>query len=320
MPNKFSFVSRTPLPIVDDHRRVYAVCAGVPKNNAGWDSLQMRAATLLEASRHALVFNEKNRKSRRGKFSAINVGISHGGGQTHPMVLSQEPKNAPILKELMADKAFHRISGFSAGAFASWAPRLYRYQNGCVTKLIENDQQLRRDNTHPYPDDEELRRNWPKTPWASAALNFGPQTVCFRHADYNNLAFGWCAITALGSYDYKKGGHLVLWDLKLVIEFPPGSMILIPSSAIRHSNTRIQAGEQRYSFTQYSAGGLFRWLENSFKTVEDHRSTLGPEQTACLLDDLSNQLEFGLSLFSTVEELEKARNISITVPPPKQSP
>ncbi|KDR84207.1 hypothetical protein GALMADRAFT_55215 [Galerina marginata CBS 339.88] len=233
------------------------------------------------------------------------------------MVLSQHPKNVPIVEELMADEAFHRISGFSAGAFASWAPRLYRYQNECVTKLIEKDQQLRRENKHPDPDKEELRRNWPKTPWASAALNFGPQTVCFRHADYNNLAFGWCAITALGSYDYKAGGHLVLWDLKLVIEFPPGSTILIPSSAIRHSNTRIQAGERRYSVTQYSAGGLFRWLENDFKTVIDHRSTLQPEQTSSLLDRLSNQLELGLSLFSTVEELELARNISISVNPPK---
>ncbi|KDR65536.1 hypothetical protein GALMADRAFT_17261, partial [Galerina marginata CBS 339.88] len=62
--------AQAPIPIVDGRRRVYGVCAGVPKNDAGWDSLQMRAATLLENSRHALKFSEKNRKSRRGKFSA----------------------------------------------------------------------------------------------------------------------------------------------------------------------------------------------------------------------------------------------------------
>lgn len=38
-----------------------------------------------------------------------------------------------------------------------------------------------------------------------------------------------CAITTLSDYDPKAGGHLVLWDLKLVIEFPPGSTILILS-------------------------------------------------------------------------------------------
>ncbi|KDR84206.1 hypothetical protein GALMADRAFT_43166, partial [Galerina marginata CBS 339.88] len=59
-----------PIPIVDEQRRIYGVCAGVPKNDAGWDSLQMRAASLLEASRPTLKFKEKDRKSRRGKFSA----------------------------------------------------------------------------------------------------------------------------------------------------------------------------------------------------------------------------------------------------------
>ena len=49
------------------------------------------------------------------------------------------------------------------------------------------------------------------------------------HTDPGNLLFGWCAITTLGNFDPTLGGHLVLWDLKLVIEFPLGSTILIPS-------------------------------------------------------------------------------------------
>jgi hypothetical protein len=61
-------------------------------------------------------------------------------------------------------------------------------------------------------------------------FNFGPQTVTFDHRDSGNLAFGWCAITAFGNFDPTCGGHLVLWDMKLVIEFPPGSTILIPSA------------------------------------------------------------------------------------------
>ena len=164
---------------------------------------------------------------------------------------------------------------------------------------------MRREGSHPSPSTEPLRRNWPNTPWASTALNFGPQTVCCKHADYGNLAFGWCCITALGDYDYTQGGHLVLWDLKLVVEFPPGSTILIPSSAVHHSNTRIQPSERRYSFTQYTAGGLFRWRDNYFQTVEKHRSSLTTEDGAALLIKLSSQLEFGLSLYSTVSELEE---------------
>ncbi|KAJ7583710.1 hypothetical protein C8J56DRAFT_893383 [Mycena floridula] len=56
--------------------------------------------------------------------------------------------------------------------------------------------------------------------------------------------------------------HFVLWDLGLVIEFPPGSSILLMSATLEHSNTLIQPGETRCSLVQYSATGLFRWVEN----------------------------------------------------------
>jgi hypothetical protein len=100
-------------------------------------------------------------------------------------------------------------------------------------------------------------------------FNFGPQTITFDHRDFANLAFGWCAITAIGKFDPKRGGHLILWDMKLVIEFPPGATILIPSAILRHSNVSLQPGEIRMSFTQYSAGGLFRWVDQGFRTAAD---------------------------------------------------
>jgi len=54
------------------------------------------------------------------------------------------------------------------------------------------------------------------------------------------------------------GGHLGLWDLGIVVEFPPNSTILIPSSLIVHSNTPIQSDKVRYSIVQYATGHLFR--------------------------------------------------------------
>jgi hypothetical protein len=122
--------------------------------------------------------------------------------------------------------------------------------------------------------------------------------------DHQNLWFSWCAITALGSFDYKKGGHLILWDLKLVIQFPPGSTTLIPSSVLQHSNVAIQDGETRYSVTQFSAGGLFRWRDNGFKSVRDHLGGMEKEQQAAALEELSEQFAFGLSQFSTLDEVK----------------
>ncbi len=80
--------------------------------------------------------------------------------------------------------------------------------------------------------DISLVMNWTSCIFAAVTFNFSPQTCTFRHTDSANLPFGWCAITALGRFDPRFGGHLVLWDLKLVLDFPPGSTILIPSAIL----------------------------------------------------------------------------------------
>ena len=152
--------------------------------------------------------------------------------------------------------------------------------------------------------DDTLTHNFENSVFAGCAFNFGPQTVCYRHCDHANLPFDWCAITALGNYDYKKGGHLVLWDLGLVIEFPPGSTIFVPSASLDHSNTTIQKGERRYSFTQYTAGGTFRWVDYGFRKADEYFASLSEEKQQVLAEEGHDRLAFGLSLFSTIDELQ----------------
>ncbi|TFK57988.1 hypothetical protein BDN72DRAFT_741194, partial [Pluteus cervinus] len=53
----------------------------------------------------------------------------------------------------------------------------------------------------------------------------------------------------------------------LVVRFPPGSTIVIPSSTIEHGNTPIAANEERASITQFCAGGLIRWVNHGFQKV-----------------------------------------------------
>jgi hypothetical protein len=81
-----------------------------------------------------------------------------------------------------------------------------------------------------------------------------------------------CAITAAGKFDHTKGGHLILPDLKIIIEFPSGCTLLLPSAILRHGNTPVRTGETRYSVTQYSAGGIFRWLEYGNRTEGELRA------------------------------------------------
>ena len=105
----------------------------------------------------------------------------------------------------------------------------------------------------------DVRRHFPDHPLASTTFNFGPRTITFPHKDLKNLSWGLCSVTSLGSYDPKKGGHLVLWDLGIAVEFPPYSTILLPSAIILHSNTSIGEDETRMTITQYSSAGLFAW-------------------------------------------------------------
>ncbi|TFK47340.1 hypothetical protein OE88DRAFT_1611362, partial [Heliocybe sulcata] len=79
-----------------------------------------------------------------------------------------------------------------------------------------------------------------------------------EHTDHLNFPFLWCCITALGPFDHRAEGQLVLWDLNLVIDFPAGSTIFISSALLCYSNLAIQLHERRYSFMQWSVGVLFQ--------------------------------------------------------------
>lgn len=149
----------------------------------------------------------------------------------------------------------------------------------------------------------QLRRIFP-TVFTCSTFNFGPNTISYRHTDPGNLPFGWCAITALGPFNYKLGGHLVLWDLKLVIEFPPGSTILIPSAVLNHSNTLVKRGERRYSFTQYTAGGLFRWVDHGFQKEEGYWGGLSAKEKLEEERVKKGRWAMGLRLFSTIDDLK----------------
>jgi hypothetical protein len=100
------------------------------------------------------------------------------------------------------------------------------------------------------------------------------------------------------------GGHLILWDLKLVIESPPGSTIIIPSGALRHSNIAIRTGESRYSFTQYTAGGLFRWVDHGYQTEKSYKKGWSKKRKQAEEEVNKQRWVQGVGMFSTLDELK----------------
>lgn len=146
-------------------------------------------------------------------------------------------------------------------------------------------------------------------------INFGPQTVTFPHTDMMNLSYGWCSITALGKFQHNTGGQLALWNLKLLIPFPAGSTIFIPSAIIKHSNCLISNEEKRYSLTQFCSADLFRWAENGGQNDTDVMKSIKEEQNEeqkqkLLLqrqNDKKTRWETGICKYSTIEEIKTVK-------------
>ncbi|KAJ7304692.1 hypothetical protein DFH08DRAFT_825446 [Mycena albidolilacea] len=136
----------------------------------------------------------------------------------------------------------------------------------------------------------------------ASTFNFGTNVWTFKHCDVCNLPFGLCAVQSLGNFDAQAGGHLMLWDLKLVVEFPAGALILLPLATIAHSNIPVQEGDERVSFTQFTAGGLFRFVDAGLRTQAELAAE-DPGEYERLRERQESRWAEGLNLFSTVEEL-----------------
>ncbi|PBK65758.1 hypothetical protein ARMSODRAFT_1022189 [Armillaria solidipes] len=63
--------------------------------------------------------------------------------------------------------------------------------------------------------------------------------------------------------------------------------------------------EHRYSFTQYSVGGLFYWVDYGYQTSEDYWGGLSKGETAEVKKQKQDQWTMGLQMFSKLEELRK---------------
>ncbi|KAJ7914350.1 hypothetical protein B0H13DRAFT_2325383 [Mycena leptocephala] len=279
------------IPIIDSNGRIIAVLGGMPRDVVGWERITGEAATLLDTRVKQGSFNDEQIYHRRAQepYPSISRGISHGGGQTEPGELCNNPSNTRLTDELLQQECFQRLAGFANCLFATFAPVLFAFYQVQMAMIAE---------WRPR-----LRWNFARSVFAACTFNFGPHAITVPHLDFGNLAWGWCAITALGTFDPDVGGHLILWDLKLVIRFPPGSTILIPSAIIRHSNVPVGLHERRFSFTQYTAGGLFRWIRNGFKTDEAFQESATPTEKATRRAEDLGRWEAGVAMYRTVDTL-----------------
>ncbi|KAI0039143.1 hypothetical protein FA95DRAFT_1456579, partial [Auriscalpium vulgare] len=241
--------------IYDSGDRVLIQLAGRPPNDASWAGEATELSEFFSDVGEKCDFKTGQVRHTRGQYPIMRAGFSFGGGPKEPYNVKQATVTQGRQRNrLLQHRGLRRFAEFQSSALSLHRPKLFLHVDDVVAGAMAQD--------------ASLTKAFEGSVFPTATFNFGPQAQTKPHRDNKNIPYGWCAITALGNFDHAKGGHLILWELKLVIEFPPGSTILIPSAILTHSNTPIQDGETRQSFTQYCAGDLVRWQAYGYRTEE----------------------------------------------------
>ncbi|KAJ7033052.1 hypothetical protein C8F04DRAFT_1261393 [Mycena alexandri] len=268
---------RDPKLIVDAEGRIIAVLLGQP-DDPEWEDVIQRASKALERARRSAVRHGLWRPGdshRRGRHVSFGGGASFGGGQRRPGNLRQNRHTRRILLKLLRNRYIRRIMGFQSCLFEHHLDLIHLFDNSI------------------FP---------------AATFNCGPDAVTFDHCDFLNLPHGLCPVTAGGHFDHKLGGHIYLKQLRLVIQFPSGATIAIPSGCVDHGNTPIQPGETRHSITQYAAGGLFRWAGYGYHSAKALSATEEGRKVKAAADgEPGARWEWAMGLFSKLNKLDADR-------------
>ncbi|KAJ8580999.1 hypothetical protein M405DRAFT_847310 [Rhizopogon salebrosus TDB-379] len=131
--------------------------------------------------------------------------VSHGGGRQAPGKISNSARNTTELDELLASIAIERLAGFANGM------SVVRRYSGTKRRCDRRSAQLCTESLQNLLDD------LPDEYSPAAMFNFGPHTVTYEHTDSEHFASVMCSITALGEYNAVTGGHLILFDVDVII-------------------------------------------------------------------------------------------------------
>ncbi|KAJ7653364.1 hypothetical protein DFH06DRAFT_994472, partial [Mycena polygramma] len=179
---------------------------------------------------------------------------------------------------------------FSIAIHHSFAPRLYNYTEHATDLIFKYDPNLRREFEGIFP---------------AAEFDLGELGSAPRLQD-RDLLQGWRAVTALGTYNSRHGGDIVLWDEGWIIRFPPGFTILFPAALMRYSFVDVLPGEKQYTFSQYTPAGLHRYITNGYRSDGHFERSASKLEMETRNSALRRRLETGVQQYSTLDEFINA--------------
>ncbi|KAF8171268.1 hypothetical protein BJ912DRAFT_120864 [Pholiota molesta] len=278
---------RKSMVAVDSQKRICMAFVGHPGDAAYLKSCDT-VYDLMQQAKSKSNLAKCTKRHTRGRFTVLNAGVVHGKGTSYPMNRNNKEYNN-LVAELLANSHLQRIASFASTSFAAYSKNLFSYYKEKLDSLFSN-----------MPG---LKRIFLPT---SACIQVPPSTLVpmFRRSNVatsRTARLGGVPFQALGNFDPTKGGHLILWEARLVVEFPPGSLILIPSATITHSNTPVAAGDSRASFTQYAPGDLFRYVDYGFR-LEKELKDEDPEHFERVMKERPDNWRAGLDLLQKVKD------------------
>ncbi|KAK7052787.1 hypothetical protein R3P38DRAFT_2502653 [Favolaschia claudopus] len=204
------------------------------------------------------------------------------------------------------------VRHFSLGFIGILIAVLGIFKHFCPTAydtLNEDKEDMLRHNPNAYfPNEASI--------FSAATMELGGPHLNLRdhRGDLRDLeAAGWTILTALGKFRAFHGGHVIFWELGLVIQFPPGSSILLPAGLIHYSFVKVDPDETRFSLLQWAGAGVRRFLDNGCRSDMEFAAKATPNQHAGREHRRNRAHEIVIDSFPHVTEF-KAGHIDFPYP------
>ena len=105
---------RTPRPIIDSEKRIFALYAGMPFDD-GYMEACTRICNFIKTELENNQFHPKEQNHNRGDFVSINFGISQGNGKGEGKRLL-EGRHAGLIRRMRDHPDIQRIASFQDSA------------------------------------------------------------------------------------------------------------------------------------------------------------------------------------------------------------
>ncbi|KAJ7431197.1 hypothetical protein B0H11DRAFT_2262220 [Mycena galericulata] len=279
-----------PRLFVDLDDRVACLFVGPPTQRTEWEASIRSASQIMRVASLQL-------DRARLATDAIRSGVTYDRTLQRPRNVERMEnhnlQNMVVLAGLRYSPSIQAITSYQNAVLKQAAPRLWNDARRVIDAVVSNDQTL----NLPM----KLANEGPHQPTAFSELEYRFSVPELPRTEPNDHPPAFRAITSVGNYLYHEG-KLILWQLRIVLDFPPGSTFIFPAGVVRYSFTQVEKPGWQMIITQSCSAGLHGFVANGF---DDRyaRETRFPTRQAAVADRLRRAKE-GIALYPTVKEFD----------------